>query len=269
MPMETGAFPFELDLFLADYDGPAWAAAPFRHRSGWLMLSEARMETPFGEYRRPLVAAISDHGEVYYPHVAARLLDMPASRPRDAESYPPAELDDAMDAAYWDFLGTVDLIALRQLSDAAEAQDRRIAQFEAECAALEAKMGARQRLLRQRRRNPDAAAADRADIDASLRRLDEMADELRVGMRRNVRFLRTETEDLEQAVLEGITDHGELEPLCVLRWCARAGGWRSADIRLPPPRHLRFVADAFMAAVDGRSTERLAAMRIFRSEQET
>lgn len=268
MPMETGVFPFELDLFLADYDGPAWAVAPFRHRSGWLMLSEARLETAFGEHRRLLTAAVSDHGEVYYPHVAARLLDMPASRPRDAASYPPEALDAAMDAAYWDFLGTVDLMSLRQLAEAQEDQESRLAAFERECAALEAKIGARQRLLRQERRSASLMPETQLEIEARLRRLDDMLDELRIGLRAKARAMRAETEALEEDVLAGLTDYGDVLPLAVLRWCARPGGWRSAEVRLPESRPFHFVADAFRSAVDGRSTERLAMMRVFESEQE-
>jgi hypothetical protein len=266
--MEMGAFPFELDLFLSGYDGPAWATEPFRHRSGWLMLSEARMMTAFGEHRRHLVAAVSDNGESYLPHVAARLLDMPASRPRDAESYPPAELDDATDAAYWDFLGTVDLQCLGQLTEKQEAVERRIALFEADCAAFEKKIAQTVRDLRAERRRGGLTVASAADIDAQLARLSDMPGELAMGMRRKTETLRHETDDLELAVMEGLTDHGDVMQLCIIRWCARSRGWRSADVRLPSPRPLRFVADAFMAAVDGRTLESVAAMRIFRNEQE-
>lgn len=113
MGLEFGIFPVAVNIYLEGYDGPTWEVSPFRHRSGWLMMSEARMVMPFGTWRRPLVAAVSDQGEVYPPWIAARLLDMPMSLPKDAEYDPPDQLEEVMDGLYWDFLGQIDVAPLR------------------------------------------------------------------------------------------------------------------------------------------------------------
>jgi len=187
MRLDVGLCPVEVDIFLNAYDGPRWEIAPFRHRAGWLIVSEARMMMPFAVHSRFLVAAVSDHGETYPPGIAARILDIPTSLPRDAECDPPEELEDAMDALYWDFLGTTDLENLRYLQDAEAQATAKIHAFEAECVALEAKIWARVRALRAERRRDGLDDGQRDEIDARLNRLLAMPDELAHGLRRRRR----------------------------------------------------------------------------------
>jgi hypothetical protein len=72
------------------------------------MASDARMVMPFCTWRRTLVACVSDHGEIYPPKVASRLLAMPTSLPRETVDGPPEVLNDLTEALYWDFLGAMD-----------------------------------------------------------------------------------------------------------------------------------------------------------------
>lgn len=232
MGLEFGVFPVAVNIYLGGYDGPAWNTAPFRHRSGWLMVSEARMVMPFGTWRRPLLAAISDHGEVYPPWIAARLLDMPMSLPRDAECEPPDQLEEVMDGLFWDFLGRMDRENLRFLEEEQERRDARIREFEDRCAAFVTKLWAAIRSLRAERRREGLSAARQIEIDARLKRLLEMPDELASGMRERIAEMRRETEALEEVVLSSLADHGEIEPLFVIHWTARSQR-RGMAIQLP------------------------------------
>ncbi len=162
MPHDFGLFPVAVDIYPQGYEGPAREAATFRHRSGWLMVSEARMVMPFGTWRRPLVACISDHGEVYPPSIAARLLAMPTSLPKDAEADPPELLDEMMDALYWDFLGAMDGENLRYLQDAEEHNEKKLRDFGERSFLVEEKFAVHMRELRKNadggRRAPNVAS---------------------------------------------------------------------------------------------------------------
>jgi hypothetical protein len=268
MRLDIVAFPVEVDVFLWAYDGPAWELASFRHRSGWLMVAQARMVTSFAERSRTLVAAISDHGEVYAPHVAARLFDVPSSFPRDAECDPPEELKAAMEALYWDFLGAMDLENLRLLQDAEERTAERISAFEAECASFERKLTAAIRELRRERRRDDLTEARRAEIEARLKRLDDMPGELAMGMRQRIAEMRRETEELEAAVLTALEDHAEIEHCYTARWRSRSRRTRRDDIRLPETRELNFLIDPWLAGMDRPTLEQIAETRVFRNERD-
>jgi hypothetical protein len=268
MAFDIGDFPVELDFYLAAYDGPQWEMSPFRHRSGWLMLAEASVMTPFGERSAMLVAAVSDHGEMYHPHVAARLLDAPTSLPRDAECEPDSDLEEAMDAAFWDFLGTVDLESLRLLEDAQNAVDNRIAAFERECAAFETKLWTAIRLLRAERRSHALTEARRAEIEARLNRYLDMPGELALGMRQRVREMREETEELESAVMSSLGEPGELTQRCKLRWRARSGAPRYGDIRLGAPRDWELTRHEWHQGLSGQTLERIGQRRILRFERD-
>lgn len=232
MGLEFGIYPVAVSLYLGGYDGPAGHLSPFRHRSGWLMVSEARLVMPFGVWRRPLVAAISDHGEIYPPWIAARLLHMPMSFPKDAECEPPDQLEEVMDGLYWDFLGQMDRENLRFLEEEQERRDANIRQFEDRCAALEARLAAAIRALRKERRRDGFSGSGRADTETRLNRFREMQEELALAMRQRVAEMRRETDALEEAVLSSLTKRGEIEPLFTIRWAARSQR-RGMELRLP------------------------------------
>ncbi len=272
MRLDISAFPVEVDIFLREYDGPAWQVAPFKHRSGWIMVAQARMETSFALRRRTLVAAVSDHGETYLPAVAERLLALPTSLPRDAQCDPPAELEEAMDALYWDFLGAMDLENLRLLEEAEEATAEKIRRFEAECLTLERKLFLAARELRSRRRSDGVSEQERAEIDSRLARLNEMAGELAQGMRQRAAEMRSENEALAEAVFASLAEFCEMEHCYCARWRARSGPSRRSDIRLPLAREMGFEAgfsaDPWLAGADRPTLEQIARMGVFGRERD-
>jgi len=265
MFQEFGIFPVAIDVYLKGYEGRSLEIWPFRHQSGWLMVSEARMVMPFGTWRRPLLACVSDHGEVFPPWIAARLLAMPTSLPRDAEIEPPEALEEAMDALYWDFLGAMDLENLRYLHDAEEQMEVRVHRFEAECANFELRLFATIRELRSEQRREGVPDSRRVLIDAKLKRLNEMLDELACGMRRRTGEMRRETEGLEESIFASLEDHGEIEHLYTVHWTARLSR-RGTMLRLPLFQEEPYSAEAWRKSdqsttPQGSLTEELAAIR--------
>ncbi|MGD0639497.1 MAG: hypothetical protein ABSC22_02005 [Roseiarcus sp.] len=268
MGFDVCAFPVEVDLALFAYDGPGWEVAPFRHRSGWLAFGRAYAETAFGDREAILVAAVSDHGETYGTTAAARLLELPASFPRLAEDDPPESVEEALDNAYWDFLGAVDLDCLRLLGEAQDALDERIRGYEAECTRFELEIWASIRTLRKERRALPAQAPERGDIDLRIEGLESMADDLALERRHVTTRMRHEIEGLEEAVLSGLTDKCEFEHMGLVRWRARSRVSSLDDLWLPSARGQQFTVDAWNARVAGQTFERVAAMRVFRFEQD-
>jgi hypothetical protein len=215
---DFGAVPVCVDVFPDGYNGPMRETYPFRHRAGWLMVSEARLLLPFARQTQMLLACVTDHCEILAPTVAARLFGMPTSLPVPSDFEPPDSLTDISDALFWDFLGTADLENLRLLEETQETTATKIAEFESRCRALDEKIAAQARALRAERRRSDVRSERRGVLDEALSRLSRLADELPLGMRARLAALRGETEDLETAVMEGLTDPGEVEMLYVVRW---------------------------------------------------
>ena len=92
--------PFQIEIHLDCADVPRWVIAKLRHRRGWILAAEARLETPFGLERQTILTGVTDHGEVLPLAAIASLLDMPVSNLGEAEILPPAELARLMDAHY-------------------------------------------------------------------------------------------------------------------------------------------------------------------------
>ena len=195
-------------------------------------MAKASVPTPFGLRLQRLVAAMSDHGEVFGPHIARHLLDCPTSLPRDPEGDPPEELGDAVDALFWDFLGRTDRECLRLLHEAETTVGEQIRDLEARGSAFEAKLWGMIRALRAERRQDGMEVGRRDAIDRQLARLDAMTGELAAGLRARAAEMRRETEALEAAVLAGLSDAGELEVVSTVRWVARSGR-RGVALSLP------------------------------------
>jgi len=269
MLLDIGEFPIELDLILDGYPGPWREIQSLRHRSGWLMVSEARMVMPFGTWRRQLCAGVTDHEEVLSPWLAGKLLTLPVTSMRDAEHMPPDALDEIMDALYWDFLGSSDLKNLRYLEEEADRQSDVLKGFEARCLALIEKIELR---IRDHRRELRQGVDDvrRAEIQARLTRLSAMTDELTRALRQKADTIRAETDALENLVLSGLTDFGEVEHRFTVRWRARTlrTGRR---VRFPLEQEEPYSAEAWRNRVQsGISTantmEDLAAIRGLQQE---
>lgn len=259
MGSEFGIFPVAVNVYLGGYDGAASDVFPFRHRSGWLRVSEARMVMPFGTWRRPLVGAISDQGEVFSPRLALLLLESPMSLPKDAECDAPDLLDEVMDRLYWDFLGSMDLENLQYLEEEQGRSDERIGALERQCATIEAELWAQVRALRMERRQNSLPASRRDWINARLERLLELPDKLALGMRQHTAGIRRETEALERAVLSSLTDKGEIESLFTLHWTARSHR-RGMAIRLPVFQEEPYSADAWRNREESRNRDESTAV---------
>lgn len=86
---------------------------------------------------------------------------------------------------------------------------------------------------------------------------------MRVRLRRNPQH---ETEDLESAVFESLTDMGELEHQYMARWCAQSRVTRRTDIYLPGIREMNIFRTSLNSAIAGSTLERVAEMRIFKND---
>jgi hypothetical protein len=244
MLRDFGTFPLAVDVYPEGYEGPAREVTPFRYRSGWLMVSEARMVMPFCTWRRTLVACVSDHGEVYSPSIAVRLLAMPTSLPKEAEAEPPDVLDEVRDALFWDFLGAMDQENLLYLQEAEERTEKTLRDFEWRCRLILQKVKSLMRQLRQERRDSRTRDERRVQIDAALVRLETLDSTFMVDMRDYISTLRAENDDLIDAIHSGLTDHGELEHLYTIRWTVRQHR-RGMTLRLPVFQEEPFSVEAW------------------------
>jgi hypothetical protein len=170
-----------------------------------------------------------------------------------------------MDGLYWDFLGAMDLENLRYLHDAEEQMEDKVHRFEAECANYELKLFAMVRELRSEQRRNGVADARRALIDARLKRLGELLDELARGMRCRRAEMRCETEELQESIFSSLTDHGEIEHLYTVHWTARRFR-RGMTLRLPLFQEEPYSAEAWRNSDQsgiphGSLTEELTAIR--------
>jgi hypothetical protein len=244
MLRDFGTFPVAVDVYPQGYEGPAREAAAFRYRSGWLMASAARMTMPFCTWRRTLLACVSDHGEIYPPNVAARLLAMPMSLPKDAEDDPPEVLEELTDALYWDFLGAMDEENLLYLYEAEEQSEKKLQDFEQRSLLVERKLASHLRQFRQERRREETSLERRAQIDATLARLEMVESQFAAAMRNHLSTIRAENDGLREVIYSALGDHGELEHLYTIRWSARQNR-RAKSVRLPVFQEEPFSAEAW------------------------
>ena len=216
-----GAVPVELDVDLDAHEGPTWAIASVRGRSGWLSVADARLPMPFAMRKRALIACVDDRGEAIAPAIAEALFALPTSLPRPADELPPDQLDEVMEALFAGLLKRAKRDNLAHLARAHARTGERIAAFEADCRAFEDRLTGGARALRQERRSSSMSGAVVAAIDARLARLAAMVDELGSGMRDHIRAMRTEDDALEEAVVETLDERGHLQHRFTVRWHAR------------------------------------------------
>jgi hypothetical protein len=210
--------PIEVNVQLASHVGPSWEVASLRHREGWLIAAMASVSTPFGECSRLLIAAVDAHDDVLSPVLAHRLHRLAMSAPRDPEDAPPEELAAAIDALYWDFLGESDLQSLRQLEAEQAALDERVDEYVIECQLLQWRIRASLRNLRAEKIRLPPEAREHLVVHARIARLDQMLDELALGMRERVREMRAEIDELQDDVIASLKRHGEVETVAIIRW---------------------------------------------------
>lgn len=212
--------PFQIEIHLDRADVPRWVIAKLRHRRGWILAAEACLETPFGLEKRTILTGVTDHGEVLLPAAIASLLDMPVSNLGEAEILPPAELARLRDAHYWDFLGSTNLESLRRLDAEELTVAAELEALRMRFAAFEAKIDEARNNLSLERRRPDTLPNHRTLIDRQRAQLEEMSVELETGRQEKAAAIRVRIDGLEARVMQSLRDHGTIEPLWALRWCA-------------------------------------------------
>jgi len=247
--VEFGSTPVALDIYLEGYEGPSWETSPFRHRSGWLMVSEARFSMPFITWRQVLVACVTDQGEEFPPSVASRLFRMPTSLPRQSDHDPPEELEEVTERLYGEFLRRTDHDNLLYLEEEAERAEIKLQRFEMRCRGLQNKIDAAVRRLRaERRRSVDSGQRD--EIDAKLHRLSAMADQLATSFRRRAAEIRAETDDVVSAVLAAHGRCGRLDHLYTISWHARSSRARPR-LKLPLFQEEPWSVEAWRNRIEG------------------
>lgn len=231
----AAVLPIGLDVYLDGYPGRHADVACFQHRAGWLVVHEAQLEMSFTTWRRKILTCVSDHGEVYSQWTAGRLLSMPTSYPKDPEVPPPEELEEMVDALWWDFLGWTDRMNLRALHEAETARDERIRDIEYRCEAMIERVEDRLRVLARERRDPATSPERRHAIAGVVERLEDSSTELVTVCRRRSHELRGETDALENEVFEALEQTmGDLECLAVVRWQAKRLSKPTVLRHMPP-----------------------------------
>ena len=234
----AAVLPVGLDVYPEGYPGRRSDVACFLHRSGWLVVHEARLEMSFTTWRRKILTCVSDHGEVYSQWTAGRLLSMPTSLPKDPDVPPPEELEEMADALWWDFLGWTDQMNLRALQEAEAARDERIHDIEYRCEAMIDRLEERLRTLAQERRDPASSPERRRTIAGIAERLVAGSTELVTVCRRRTLELRAETDALEEEVFEALEEAtGDIECLAVVRWQAKRTAKPTVLRHMPPLAH--------------------------------
>ena len=212
--------PFQIEIHLDRADAPRWVIARLRHRQGWILAAQARLQTPFGLERRLLFSGLTEQGEVLPQAVITSILEMPVSNLGEAEIIPPAALARQMDALYWDFLGACDLESLRQLDAEEAAVASALEALRQRFLAFEAKIDETRNILSVERRHPDASNERKAVIARQRDRLDAMSGELEAGRQEKAAAIRQRIVGLEARVLKSLRDYGTVEPVWALRWSA-------------------------------------------------
>lgn len=223
-----GDAPVKLDLYLDAYEGPSWKIKPFRNRSGWLTVVEARLPMSFGTWRRTMVACVSDQGEVFASAQAQAVFDIPASLPMEVDDYEPDCLDAAMDDLQLAFMREADRNNLGFLADLNERIETKIAAYEVQCRKIENGIADAMRFLHAERRQLGVSEETLAGIDTKLARLSEMTDALGAGMRERIGAMRADSDIVEAEVMLALGQPGFIDRTTTVRWRAISRWGRGA-----------------------------------------
>ncbi|NOV15436.1 hypothetical protein E5S70_04915 [Ensifer adhaerens] len=242
-PPEFGGYPVELEFSLGSFAGPRWVAAAMRHRSGWLAVAEVEMETAFDRTSEIIGAAIDEAGAPVGQWVSEALFSMHCGLPRELDIEPPEELDIALDALYWDFLGRCDLDHLRMLEEKERATSLMAMRLDARRRNdYDATESLILKLYARRRRGSEDPAL-RVAIDAEVAALEDSQAAMESRHRASLAGLTHELEGFDVEVMESLRNHGHLRKLYAVHWIVRPSLMARADqIFLPqcysPPVHV-------------------------------
>lgn len=229
---DFGALPVAIDFYLSSYPGPAREIRGLRHKQGWLMLAEVNLETLVSNHSKTVIACSDLEGNKISSWLGSKLLDMRCSIPRESYYIPPLELDDIVDACYWDFLGTCDLDNLRYLEDIEEQTETRIKHLEIEYQTLSGKAYDLISRYRATRRVPDCSIENRLQIDEKIDKIEDHLDRYEKWILKQTRNIRNQAYDLEQDILESLTMEGSLQSLYIVQWRTKIAR-RGMELKLP------------------------------------
>lgn len=218
---ESGALPFEVDVFVDTYEGPGWVRRLIRGRRGWLRVSRARMSTPISDWQGTLVAAVTDDEVRFGPLTASAFFNMRSSDPREAMDAPCEAIDAVSENLMWDFLGTCDLRHLRMLAEVEQAIDARVAAEQERGERVLADADQHIAALHRQLRDRDVSVERRAQLTQTIAFFEEKQAAAAAWLVRHLAKIRDERTSYETDVFEALENHGEVEELFTVRWIAR------------------------------------------------
>jgi len=224
-----GCLPVALDVHLDSHFGPAWQVSELRGTRGWLSAAEASLDTPFGTLKATIAIACRGDGTLLPQWQARHLLAMRYSSIREAPEVPPEEIEAFLDARYWDFLGSCDLIHLGMIEDSEKELEKRIDAEERRGAEVFRQVEVRINTLRRERRHPDTAPERRREIDERVETFETKLAEAQRWLVKRLAALRREAEPHEESLLDCLKLEGQVEPLFTIHWTARSRYDRTAE----------------------------------------
>lgn len=210
---EPCGYPFALDLFIDEYEGPPSFKKHLRRKTGWLKAVRVNLDTPIQSWSETLFACITDDGMTLSNFPASFLTAMQTSMPMEVEHVPPADdLDELIDAYYWDFLGRCDRYCQRILDQAHADADLVVEHYERELERLNGQIDAKLQVIRRLLRD-FSRRADWPTLENKATRLKRMADQLTPIFQKKMRDARREVDKIEEQALASMGYDGELEEL--------------------------------------------------------
>jgi hypothetical protein len=236
------------------------------NRSGWLSVAEVEMETEFDRTRAVIAACVNDEGEVLGQWVVEALFSMQSSLPREVVVEPPDDLEEALDALYWDFLGRCDIAHLKTLEGEERHISSAIARLELRCREVYEKVEAFLSSLyawRRRERGNDELCKM---IDAKIEEVETKQAETEIWHRGRLHELQAELATFESQVLAALQNPGNLRPLYTVYWQARHSKVRTLanagfEMRFGLPAPTKRMIDTASLEIDAKVERKVRIAR--------
>jgi hypothetical protein len=269
---EFGVYPVELHFSLDSHVGPSWVMPAMFNRSGWLSVAEVEMETEFDRTRAVIAACVNDEGEVLGQWVVEALFSMQSSLPQEVVVEPPDDLEEALDALYWDFLGRCDIAHLKTLEEEERRISSAIARLELRRREVYEKVEAFLSSLYARRRRERGNHELCRVIDAKIGEVETKQAETEIWHRGRLQELQAELATFESQVLASLQNHGNLRPLYTVYWKAQHSKVRTLanagfEMRFGLPTPPKSIIDAVSLEIDA-TVERKVRIARKRGEYE-
>lgn len=263
---EFGVYPVELHFSLDSHVGPSWVVPAMFNRSGWLSVAEVEMETEFDRTRAVIAACVNDEGEVLGPWVVEALFSMQSSLPQEVVVEPPDDLEEALDALYWDFLGRCDIAHLKTLEEEERRISSAIARLELRRREVYEKVEAFLSSLYARRRRERGNHELCRVIDAKIGEVEAKQAETEIWHRGRLQELQAELATFESQVLASLQNHGNLRPLYTVYWKAQHSKVRTLanagfEMRFGLPAPPKRIIDAASLEIDAKVERKVRIAR--------